>query len=122
MGATHIPVQVTPLVAMLAGKAEYFQAAKAPLEALFGPVEIESELYSFAKTEYYTPTMGPGLLRRFFMFEKLADPAGFAAWELATNSLELELAKELAVPGGPPRPINLDPGYLTGAKLLLAST
>lgn len=120
MGELRAPRRVTPLVAMLASDAAFFQAARAPLEALFGAIELESPLYPFDKTEYYTASMGAGLQRQFFTFRTLADPAGLAGWKLATNALEVELKAKLTSPTE--RPINLDPGYLTGAKLVLAST
>ncbi|HYG75600.1 MAG TPA: DUF4416 family protein [Planctomycetota bacterium] len=113
---------MTPIVAMLAGDASFFQAAKAPLEELLGPVEMESPLYPFDKTIYYAESMGPGLLRQFFAFRDLKDPALLAGWKLATNAMEANLGRILSTPGGPPRPINLDVGYITGAKLVLAST
>ncbi len=109
---------------MLASDAAFFQAARAPLENLFGPIELESPLYPFEKTEYYTASMGPMLKRQFFTFRKLRDPADLADWKLATNRMELELKDTLAASGAtlPARPINLDAGYVTGAKLVLATT
>ncbi|MFH0938766.1 MAG: DUF4416 family protein [Planctomycetota bacterium] len=122
MGESHLPPGVTPLVAMLASDLSYFQAARQPLENLFGPIALESPVYAFDKTAYYTPSMGLALKRQFFTFERLADPAGLADWKLTTNTLETELKQCLAPSGTPQRPINLDPGYLTGAKLVLTST
>jgi len=122
MGQTRSPRLVTPLVAMLAGSPAHFQAARKPLEALLGPLELESPLYPFEKTSYYTPSMGEGLLRQFFSFVNLHDPVVLVDWKLATNLLEEELKPSLQIAGAPERPINLDPGYITGAKLVLAST
>jgi hypothetical protein len=134
MGLPQPPPLVTPLVAMLAGDPAAFDAARAPLEQLLGAIEFESPLWPFDKTAYYTATMGAGLQRRFYSFERLADAAALVAWKLATNALEPELAVKLARPsslpldkgeiqrGSPARPINLDPGYITGSKLVLAST
>ena len=108
---------------MLASDASYFLAARAPLEALLGPIELESPLYPFEKTEYYTASMGPNLKRQFFTFRKRRDPAVLPDWKLATNRMEEELKVELAKAGVvSARPINLDPGYVTGAKLVLATT
>jgi hypothetical protein len=122
MGQPRTPRLVTPLVAMLAGEQSWFEAARTPLEELFGPVELESPLYAFDKTEYYDTSMGKALKRQFFTFKKLADPAGLVDWKLTTNQLEEQLKTKHSVPAGVERPINLDPGYLTGAKLILAST
>lgn len=119
--STRAP-RVTPLVAMLAGEAGHFEVARPALEKLLGPVELVSELFEFNPTEYYTESMGVGLKRCFFAFQNFADPAGLAEWKLAANALEEELKPRLAPSGVPARPINIDPGYVTGAKLVLAST
>src|SRR5439155_23832817 len=79
-------------------------------------------LFPFEKTSYYSSSMGEGLQRQFFTFQNLLDPAGLVDWKLATNALEEQLKPALQVHGRPERPINLDVGYLTGAKLVLAST
>ncbi len=41
--------------------------------------------------------------------------------KLETNRIEKELAAALA-PGAPPRPVNLDPGYVALSKVVLATT
>ncbi len=107
---------------MLAAEAGHFDAAGAGLEELLGPVELVSPLYPFAKTSYYTESMGAELKRCFFSFHNFADPGGLADWKLACNALEEKLRTVLAPGGSPVRPINIDPGYVTGAKLVLATT
>jgi len=131
----HPPHPVTPLVALIFGGEELYAPALVKLEKLFGPRKLESPTFAFDKTRYYEPELGPDLKRRFVTFERLADPALLAEWKLATNALEQRFAREARTPDSMPvlngngrdaratkRPINLDPGYLTGAKLVLAST
>ncbi len=122
MGEVRTPPLVTPLVGMLAADPAHFQAARPGLEALLGPADMVSPLFGFTQTEYYAASMGPALQRQFLSFRNLADPSHLAAWKLATNTLEATLMRALGSPGGPARPINLDVGYITGAKLVLAST
>ncbi|HEY3321048.1 MAG TPA: DUF4416 family protein [Planctomycetota bacterium] len=152
MGQVKPPRLVTPLVAMLSGDPAYFEKARPLLENLLGPVELVSPLYPFNRTEYYNAEMGPNIQRQFFTFKNLADPGNLVAWKLATNAMELDIAaasgpplpregEGLGVRGQPsvhsaideskiqnqkskiiPRPVNLDVGYMTGAKLVLAST
>ncbi|MCY3024057.1 MAG: DUF4416 family protein [Planctomycetota bacterium] len=132
MGEVRTPRFVTPLVAMLAGDPAHFEVAKGPLEALFGPIGLESPLYPFDKTDYYAASMGAVLHRKFFSFERLADPGELAGWKLATNAMEADVKRTLcsaapprgteSLPNLPERPVNLDVGYITGAKLVLAST
>jgi hypothetical protein len=122
MGDLRPTPLVTPLVAMLAASKEHFAAARPALEEVLGPVEVESSVYPFDKTNYYAATMGSPLVRGFYAFERLADPAGLADWKLASNAIEATLRLKIAPGGIPERPINLDPGYIAGSKLVLAST
>jgi hypothetical protein len=64
--------------------------------------------------------MGPELRKTFFAFESLADPAGLVDWKEVSNQWEVDYQRLGKHPEQ--RPLNLDPGYLTEAKLVLAST
>jgi hypothetical protein len=86
----------------------------------WGPVELESPRFDFVETRYYDATMGPGLTKVFFTFQRPLDPAELVDIKLETNRWEVEYAA--AAGHCEPRPLNLDPGYLTLAKLVLAST
>jgi hypothetical protein len=79
-----------------------------------------SPRFEFRETEYYTPTMGAGLLKQFLAFDRLAPADDLPAVKLATNAWEVDYAKQAGLPEE--RPLNLDPGYVTSAKLVLAST
>jgi hypothetical protein len=95
----------------------------------WGPIALASEPFNFTETDYYESTMGPGLKKVFWVFERPYDPADLAQTKLLTNAWENEFAAaagdrrvELSEPINDARPLNLDPGYLTVAKLVLAST
>ena len=115
---THGPV--LPIVAAFSRYDAALQWGLEWAEALWGPVALVSPRYEFRETPYYEPTMGPRLQKCFWTFQRLADPTKLVEWKLATNRWEEEYAAEGAHPE--PRPLNLDPGYLTLAKLVLAST
>jgi len=85
----------------------------------FGPVDLESDIFNFDFTDYYAKDMGPGLVRKFFSFAQLISPEDLAGIKLNTNEIEEDFARrpEAKVK----RPINLDPGYLTSAKVVLAT-
>ena len=83
-------------------------------------MELASPRYDFGETDYYEPTMGAGLQKCFFAFERLGDPGSLAERKIETNDWESEYATRRE--HAEPRPLNLDPGYLTPAKLVLAST
>lgn len=89
----------------------------------WGPVALESPPFDFAETHYYDATMGPGLKKVFFAFQRAIDPEELVEIKLQTNQWEEECAHWLSqCHPVEPRPLNLDPGYLTPAKLVLAST
>ncbi len=113
----------SPVLLVLAAFSRYEEAldwARARAQQSWGPVALESPRFSFIETDYYEAQMGPQLLKTFWAFEHLADPAELVRWKLETNRWEAAYTEA----GGhaEPRPLNLDPGYLTMAKLVLAST
>ncbi len=87
---------------------------------VWGPIVDTSDRFAFAQTDYYDAAMGPDLLKQFFVFERPFDPGDLPRIKHQTNAWEREYAAQAA--GSYPRPLNLDPGYLTLAKLVLAST
>jgi hypothetical protein len=86
----------------------------------WGAIEHESPRFDFAETHYYDATMGPDQKKCFFTFQKLIDPAELVEVKLKTNAWEVEYAAQTV--HAEARPLNLDPGYLTLGKLVLAST
>ena len=89
------------------------------LVADFGPIDHRSDVLPFEFTEYYASQMGDILDRIFFSFENLIDAGTLASLKLQTNRIEEEYrgaSKEVR------RPVNLDPGYIEQAKVILAST
>ncbi len=86
------------------------------LKEKFGALELTSPLLNFDFTTYYEPEMGAGLKRQFLGFQKLISPERLPEIKLSTNDTE----KAWRVQGK--RLFNLDPGYLTDAKIVLATT
>ncbi len=102
-------------------------AARAAAE--WGPIALTSQAFDFTETDYYQASMGSNLKKTFWVFQRPFDPAQLAAIKRLTITWEHEFAAMAArgeaggeTPIAEPRPINLDPGYLTTAKLVLAST
>lgn len=86
----------------------------------WGPVALESELFDFDQTDYYRGQMGADLKKVLWAHQQLADPAGLADWKNQAGEWETQCQR---VNGGDvARSLNLDPGYLTEAKLVLATT
>ena len=92
------------------------------IEALgkhFGSIDVTSERIAFDLTRYYEAEMGGELLRQFVSFEQPRSADVLAEAKQVTNALEARLA--VRHPDGSARPVNLDPGYVELAKLVLAS-
>jgi hypothetical protein len=120
MGQPTPPIPVLRLLAVISRYPEACRWATETASAAWGPVGLASEAFAFGETDYYEATMGAGLTKTFLCFEQLCDPGEVADWKLQTNSWEAEYASLGRHPES--RPLNLDPGYLTPAKLVLAST
>ncbi|MDY7010569.1 MAG: DUF4416 family protein [Planctomycetota bacterium] len=116
MGAITQPERVKLIVAMLSISRDTLVDAARRLERDFGPVDLSGEVTEFDFTHYYDEEMGAGLLRQFIALKKLITPDQIVAIKRATNDIEGEFAE------GPNRTVNLDPGYITESKLILAST
>ncbi|MGE5280613.1 MAG: DUF4416 family protein [Deltaproteobacteria bacterium] len=82
----------------------------------FGPTDARGPDLPFDGTDYYVREMGPGLKRTFVGFRRLIRTTDLPAIKLGTNALEKRLAPEGR------RRVNIDPGYVSLAKLVLATT
>jgi len=112
------PVETTTLVCgMLARQVELLDAAASVMEPVLGSIAFRSETIPFTFTEYYRDEMGASLLRQFVAFRGCFDPADLAATKRHTNRIEARFS----VRSGQRR-VNLDPGYVSAAKLVLATT
>lgn len=86
----------------------------------WGSVALQSPLFDFTQTSFYEKSMGTEIKKRLFAFEQLIDPGLLADCKLLSNQWELQYKSESQYPEQ--RPLNIDPGYLTEAKLILATT
>ncbi len=120
MGLLLTPTPVLPLLAAFSRHDAALDWAARRGAEFFGTAAAASPRFAFHETDYYAVTMGDGIKKCFWAFERLADPVALADWKLAANEWEAEYAREAGHPE--PRPLNIDPGYLTLAKLVLAST
>lgn len=120
MGDIHAPAPVLLLVAVVSRHKAALDWAREMASLQYGTIALVSDAFNFTETDYYTSTMGLGLKKQFLAFEPLIDPSALAAIKRQTNAWEAEYAS--LGRHDEPRPLNLDPGYITAAKLVLAST
>ena len=85
------------------------------LSFAYGQPDFISSIISFDYTNYYCAEMGENLVRRFLTFEKLIRPEELPDIKLATNEIEDKSALNLR------RQVNIDPGYISKANLILAT-
>jgi len=110
----HIPVKL--VAGLISAKPSGFTAARPFLERKFGRIDNESRTLAFSCTSYYEKEFGRDLKRKFFSFEKLARLNGNHRVKLYTNSIEKKLS------GKDSRTVNIDPGYVSLAKMVLFTT
>lgn len=112
----QIPLPVKFICAFIYSDETLYQKTKKILVKRFGKIDFESEKIDFNLTDYYYREMGKPLFRRFASFEKLLAPEQLIKVKLYSIKLEKKFADRLR------RRINIDPGYLNLAKLVLTTT
>jgi hypothetical protein len=111
------------IVGAFSGQPEAIAWARDNLQNRYGPVALESPCFDFTETHYYDAPMGQRLRLQLLGFRQLIDSAALAAVKLATHQAEQEYARRHQAAGGRiVRPLNLDPGYLSLGKWVLATT
>lgn len=85
------------------------------LEEKLGPIGWKSPWLLFDRTRYYEREMGWPLHRLFIFFKNLITPEDIIEIKIFTNSLENEYRQDGK------RRINIDPGYISLERLVLAT-
>ncbi len=116
MGTIHLPEPVKFFAAITFAPFVDFEKLLDRLQSLLGAIDVRSPAIDFSFTRYYEKEMGPDLRKQWVGFEKLRDPAELAEIKTQTNQIESEFSESGR------RPVNLDPGYIEKAKMVLAST
>lgn len=116
MGKIRPPEPVTPFASVFTSRQELFEPVVKVLSGQLGPCIYASPVLEFNHTSYYAQEMGSDLKRRLFAFEKLIDQGELPKLKHWSNRLE----EDFAVDGR--RQVNIDIGYVSLGKLVLAST
>lgn len=114
------PKPVKLIIGILAANQDCLQTAVKTIEAKFGEIDFQSDIWPFTQTDYYEDQTGENILRQFVSIKRLIDPGKLAKIKHKTNRLERKLAAGLNI--GLCRPVNLDPGLVEPSKLVLATT
>jgi len=109
------PLPVKPVAAVFSAERPLLAQAAERLETILGPLDYAGEEFLFDQTEYYRAEMGWPLLKRFFSAEDLIDPAELVNIKIKTMAVEVEFTVEGK------RRVNIDPGYISAERLVLAT-
>ncbi len=116
MGTAREPEPVKLIASLFSADLALLEEAKTALSREFGAIDFESDLLPFDHTDYYRAEFGPGLERQIVTFEPLVSMVALPAIKQQTNRIEWALAP------GDQRQVNIDPGYVSLGKMVLAST
>jgi hypothetical protein len=99
----------------LVAQAGAIDLARSLLAEAFGEIDCESPVLRFDFTTYYREEMGEGLVRRWVAFTPLRERAYLAR----AKHLTIPIEDRLAVGGR--RVVNIDPGYVDAAQVVLST-
>jgi hypothetical protein len=108
--------QVKLITGIIASGNGVLKQAKETMAEKLGTIDSQSAVIPFDFTDYYLKEMGGNLLRQWVSFKNLINPDELAKIKVLTNEIESSFAESAQ------RKVNLDPGYLSMSKLVLAST
>ena len=116
MGKPSLPEEALLFIGALYRDHSYLCSARESISGRFGGILIETAPMSWGYSRYYEEELGRPLKRVFLFLRDRIDPGDLAGIKTSTNEIETNLSSEGK------RNINLDPGYLTASKIVLAST
>lgn len=103
------------VMSVISAEGGIFREVVQILAGHFGTPDFISAQMPFGYTSYYEKEMGKALVRRMVSFEKLIPPESLPDVKLMTNRVEDQFSGEGR------RKINIDPGYISAAHLILAT-
>ena len=124
MGKIFLAKPAKLIISMTTSDKCLFDLYKEALVKYFGEIDIESNTQPFDFTDYYEEEFGKNLMQKLFSFSTLVRQDELAEIKIITNGIEKNIKNENIKNNitHPKRKINLDPGYITLDKYILAST
>jgi len=114
MRKARFPERALLFIGALYSDPEIFGHTEIILGERFGEIFLISPAMPWDHSSHYRDELGPPINRRFIFFRNLFDTGTLADTKLKTNEIEDTLSQDGK------RRINLDPGYITLAKVVLA--
>ena len=116
MGTPKEPEKAILFMGLLFVDEAHLLRAEDILKKYYGNAVEESEIFEWSHSGYYADEMGSEVKRKFILFDKIISPEEIVDIKLNTNEIESELSNDGK------RTVNIDPGYITLGKLVLATT
>lgn len=118
MGAVYEFEKEKLIIGVIFNDAQVLEDAMKILVSEFGEYDLVCEEFSFSKeySTYYDSELGGEGMRRIYSFKELVSPDRQAQIKIRTNEIEKMFSE------GENRKINLDPGFISHGRLLLATT
>jgi hypothetical protein len=110
----HLPVKF--FAGLIFKDEQVYDRCRAVLLKAFGESDLASPVFPFIHTSYYEKEFGTSLKKAFISFKRLIPVQSLPDIKIRTNALEQKYSLYEK------RRINIDPGYLTLAKIVLATT
>ena len=112
----RLPQKVKLICGFIYKTEDFYEKTTRILKKSFGPLDYETPVFLFKFTKYYNEEMGEPLYRRFVSFKNLVESESFVRIKLRCINIERGLSFKSK------RRINIDPGYINLAKLVLFTT
>jgi len=116
MGKPKPPEKALLIAGLLYAEKDILFQCLEPLTIRLGPIFYKSPEMRWEHSDYYRDEIGWPLFRRFIAFERIISPDEIREIKLETNEIEDTFTEQSK------RKINIDPGYITPSKLVLATT
>ncbi|MCX8030389.1 MAG: DUF4416 family protein [Thermodesulfovibrionales bacterium] len=110
------PQKALLFIGILYTKEDFYLEALKHIRFYFDDIAMITPSMIWDFSNYYKEELGDNILRRFIFLKNLIDQDSIVDIKIITNEIE----KILSINNK--RQVNLDPGYLTLAKIVLAST
>ena len=116
LGQPKEPKPVKLVVSLILASDGLFVPVLEDLRLRYGENDFISHRIAFDFTDYYGLEMGADLNRRIVAFRRLIAPDALSSVKHETNQIEQKYAREAR------RRVNIDPGYVCGEHMILATT
>lgn len=116
MGNIMTPPPVKLIAALMINEQAPLEDVMNVLQEQWGPADMQTEWFDFSHSDYYEKEFGRGLKKKYLSFENLFSIELMPDYKIWSNSVEERFLKESG------RTVNIDPGYIADAKLILATT